>query len=572
VVNTPKPRQPRKSPLWLPYLQSVKESRKGIFDFVFNGGEITVPINEVASIMIYGDSDTPLDTRILAKITGAGVPVVLHRRNVARSVFISAGPRADPDDTLSAHLIRRSQSRVSTHIARQLLLAKMDSMKYLTDPLPVLPYTPIDKLRNIEAVHAKAYWDAWFARLGHPGWHRRDDNPAAATLDAVSKFLSGITLRWITYHNLSPYHGFLHTPTDYPTLVYDLLEPYRGLTDAVTLRTLLTVPEQKLWIPRAIADIKGWLNTQTYVPLTRQIVSNQELLHGAVLSLKYYLLGRQRKFHVPLPGKPKGGRPAKVEFMLYGRHAGKTDFWKVAKQVSEQPYEPGESTNTAPLPENEAASAQVAAKVATHKPGRAAHKTTNPRNRTPKIPILPYDYVVIDIETTGLVADHDSIIELAALRVRSGKITASYGQLVKSPAPLNETIRELTGLSDEILMQEGIGIRDALRGFLAFVGSEHLVGHSIGFDLRFINQACYREGMALLTQPTTDTQTLARKLIPGRTTYKLGDLAAEAKIHVPQAHRALADCHTAHQLLEWLRQPQPDTATVPSTSTTDDRP
>ena len=70
------------------------------------------------------------------------------------------------------------------------------------------------------------------------------------------------------------------------------------------------------------------------MPLTRQIVTNQELLHGIVLSLKYYLLGRQRKLHIPVPGKPTGGRPAKIEFKLYGRHAGKTDFWAAARAVS----------------------------------------------------------------------------------------------------------------------------------------------------------------------------------------------------------------------------------------------
>jgi hypothetical protein len=69
--------------------------------------------------------------------------------------------------------------------------------------------------------------------------------------------------------------------------------------------------------------------------LPRQIVTRQELLHGAVLSLKYYLLGKQRKFLVPLESQPKGGRPPKVKFLLYGRHAGRTDFWDEARRLSQ---------------------------------------------------------------------------------------------------------------------------------------------------------------------------------------------------------------------------------------------
>jgi len=111
---------------------------------------------------------------------------------------------------------------------------------------------------------------------------------------------------------------------------------FSGLADLAVLQTLVTTPDEDKWLPYSINAIKDWLNASTYVPLTRQIVTHQELLHGIVLSLKHYLLGQQRKFHIPLPGKAKGGRPAKVGFKLYGRHAGKTDFWTTAKALSQE--------------------------------------------------------------------------------------------------------------------------------------------------------------------------------------------------------------------------------------------
>jgi CRISPR/Cas system-associated endonuclease Cas1 len=325
--------KPKRLPIWLPYLQSIKETQKGVFEFTYNGGKETTDLHSAQPIMIYGESDYDIPIAYIDKIVRSGVPIIIHRRNMSQPIYIIGGSRPDPDDTVSHQIKIRSQSRTATHCARQILAAKMKSMSWLT-PVENLPqFVSINELRNIEAKHAKRYWKKFFDKLGHPEWTRRGKNPAATALDAHSKFVSGIILRWITYHHLSPYHGFMHTPTDYPSLVYDLMEPYRGIFDQVLLSEWIhKKPEQ--FLTSGIAITKDFLDDQCYVPLTRQIVTNQELLHGAVLSLKYYCLGRQRKFLIPLPGKPNGGRPPKVDFLLYGRHAGKTDFWKVANKVS----------------------------------------------------------------------------------------------------------------------------------------------------------------------------------------------------------------------------------------------
>ena len=590
----PPARRPKKSPVWLPYLHSIKETRKGIFEFIFNGGEETIPADQILSIMVYGTADTALDTRILTKLCSRGIPIIIHRRNVERSIYISSGPRADPDDTLSAHLIKRSHSRTCTHIARRLLLAKMQSMAWLVDPLPIPDHATVDKIRNIEAVHARAYWDAWFARIGQPQWHRRSKNPASEALDAVSKFCAGITLRWITYHNLSPFHGFLHTPTDYPTLVYDLLEPYRGLVDFIVMRTLIATENQSLWIPHCIAAVKAWLSSQTYVPLTRQIVTHQELFHGAVLSLKFYVLGKQRVFHVPMPGSPQGGRPAKVAFKLYGRHAGKTDFWSQASAVSSAsldiddavadavPLKPPPHTDltqsdpeqvadihthpetpqdkagphksgSLPKPESQSASAiQPAQARATTKAKPVMATRTSTGRPLKATPALPTDFCIIDIETTGVISSTDSIIEIAALKIRDRVVTGSYQTLVTTDAPLTETIRDMTGLSNQDLTTHGIPIAVALDQFLKFISDDLLVGHNVNFDIRFINQALFNLKIPQLVNKSLNTLPVFRKMFPGRPSYSMPQLAADFQVDVSTSHRALADCTTLHQLLDYL--------------------
>lgn len=326
-------RHPKRVPIWLPYLQSIKETKKGIWHFEYNGGEVKTDLQSVSSIMIYGETDFSFSTKELDAIARKGVPIILHRRNLAQSIYITGGLRPDVDDVLSKQIIKRLQTRASSHVARQVLLAKMRNMQYLAKAKPLPQFAGVKRLRNIEAVHARAYWKEFFEQLGHPEWTRRSRNPASEALDASSKFLSGIILRWVTYHHLSPYHGFFHETTEYPALIYDLIEPYRGTFEQRLLKTFRECPEGR-WTECAITTLKEMLNEQVYVPLTRQIVTRQELLHGVVLSLQHYLLGRQRKFLIPLEGKPQGGRPPKVSFLLYGRHAGKTDFWQKAHEAS----------------------------------------------------------------------------------------------------------------------------------------------------------------------------------------------------------------------------------------------
>jgi CRISPR/Cas system-associated endonuclease Cas1 len=305
-------------------------------EFSFLGGIETTNLKSIQSIMIYGKSDVQLDLDIINDIASAGIPIVIHRRRQAQPTYIFTGCRSDVDDTMSAQLLKRSRKRYATHVSRQLLIAKMRSMSYLVKPTPIPRLATIKTLRSIEAIHARRYWAEFFKKIGHQGWTRRGDNPVAETLDATSGFVSGVIMRWVVYHHLSPYHGFLHESTTYPALVYDLMEPYRGVFERTLMKTFIKEKDSTKWTSAGIAAIEKMLDEETYIPLTRQIATNQELLHGIVLSLKQYVLGKQRKFLVPLSGHPQGGRPPKVNFMLYGRSAGRTDFYKEAEAISKK--------------------------------------------------------------------------------------------------------------------------------------------------------------------------------------------------------------------------------------------
>ena len=323
--------------LWLPYTSTINIKGKTVH-FVYNGGEETLNFSQIHSVMFYG-SVIPLSQKFLEECARFKIPITIHRRNMTRAVWIIGNTQTDVKDLLSRQILFRENDIKQKYIARKLIQAKLKSTKWLIkDKPPKLDSRlSVDGIRNLEAVQARKYWSVYYQKLGKGDWSRRQDNQVSAVLDAVSKYLSGIMLRWIVYHHLSPYHGYLHVQTEYPALIYDLMEPYRGYFDAVVFRTIRDMisleADEKQWLPATINELKTFLNTRVYTDATRQIVTMSELMHGSVLALRCYLLGEAERFIVPIPGRPKGGRPKKAGYRLYGRQAGRTNFWEEADRV-----------------------------------------------------------------------------------------------------------------------------------------------------------------------------------------------------------------------------------------------
>lgn len=78
--------------------------------------------------------------------------------------------------------------------------------------------------------------------------------------------------------------------------------------------------------------------------------------------------------------------------------------------------------------------------------------------------------MVVDLETTGLDPAKDGIIELAAIRIEAGKETQRFAALVQCNRKLPKTVAELTGITDQLLKEQGAPLEQALQGFLSFVG------------------------------------------------------------------------------------------------------
>ena len=162
------------------------------------------------------------------------------------------------------------------------------------------------------------------------------------------------------------------------------------------------------------------------------------------------------------------------------------------------------------------------------------------------------DYVIFDLETTGLWPDADSIVEISGIRVRKGSPAEEFSTLVNPGRHIPRGASMINGITDE-MVAGAPGEEEALRAFLDFAGEDVLAGHNIhSFDMKFI----WRESEAFFGgvpgNDYVDTLYMARKALPQLKHHRLGDLASFYGISTEGAHRALADCRMNRLVYEQL--------------------
>ena len=159
----------------------------------------------------------------------------------------------------------------------------------------------------------------------------------------------------------------------------------------------------------------------------------------------------------------------------------------------------------------------------------------------------PVNYTIIDLETTGLDSFYDDIIELAAIKVRDNVIVDKFQKLVKPDFPVCKFIEELTGITNEMLLNEK-RIENTLPSFLDFIGDDIVIGHNVNFDINFICDSLHKIKKGPFKNDFIDTMRLSRRLHPEIRHHRLCDLVERYNIEVNNAHRALFDCETTYQV------------------------
>lgn len=153
----------------------------------------------------------------------------------------------------------------------------------------------------------------------------------------------------------------------------------------------------------------------------------------------------------------------------------------------------------------------------------------------------PTSFVCLDIETTGLSPVYDDIIEISAIRIRSGSNAGTFSEIINIGRPLPPFISSLTGITDPMI-RKGKDCKTVLADFYDFVGDEILLGHNVNFDINFLYDNYQRKLGLVFGNDFVDTLRLSKRLIPELKHHKLDDLSAYFGIAPREEHRALHDC------------------------------
>ncbi len=143
-------------------------------------------------------------------------------------------------------------------------------------------------------------------------------------------------------------------------------------------------------------------------------------------------------------------------------------------------------------------------------------------------------FVSLDLETTGLDADRDTILEIGAVRFQGDEVLDTFETFVNPGRSIPDHIQRLTGIRPS-QVQRAPSFASISADFTEFLGSHPLVGHNVQFDLRFLSS----HGLPL-ANPSYDTMDLATVFLPRSRRYSLKHLADFFGVQL-RNHRALDD-------------------------------
>ncbi|MDN3437756.1 PolC-type DNA polymerase III [Planococcus sp. APC 3900] len=159
-------------------------------------------------------------------------------------------------------------------------------------------------------------------------------------------------------------------------------------------------------------------------------------------------------------------------------------------------------------------------------------------------------FVVFDLETTGLSAVYDTIIELAAVKIKGGQIIDKFESFANPHHELSSTTIDLTGITDD-MVKNAPEVEEVIRKYHEWAGDHIMVAHNASFDMGFL-YVCYKKYGIETKHATIDTLELARMLHPELKNHRLNTLAKKFGIELTQHHRAIYDTEATSYLLTHL--------------------
>lgn len=157
-------------------------------------------------------------------------------------------------------------------------------------------------------------------------------------------------------------------------------------------------------------------------------------------------------------------------------------------------------------------------------------------------------YVVFDVETTGLSAVYNKLIQVAASKMHKGNVIEQFDEFIDPGHPVSEFTTQLTGITDD-MVSGSKPLEEVLVAFQAFCQGSILVAHNATFDVGFMNINYQRYDLPVITQPVIDTLEFARNLYPEIKRHGLGPLTKRFQVSLENHHLANFDAEATGRLL-----------------------
>ena len=160
------------------------------------------------------------------------------------------------------------------------------------------------------------------------------------------------------------------------------------------------------------------------------------------------------------------------------------------------------------------------------------------------------EIVVFDTETTGLDVFNDDIIEIAAIRIKGGEVVGEPLDLyIETDKPILPMLGDKENpmyaiYHEKMSTGELLSPSDALRRFLAYVGSSPILGHNANYDYNILDnnlQRYCKDTMQAHDIRCFDSLKLIRLLAPSLHSYKLESLLETFQLAGVNSHQAIDD-------------------------------
>lgn len=165
-------------------------------------------------------------------------------------------------------------------------------------------------------------------------------------------------------------------------------------------------------------------------------------------------------------------------------------------------------------------------------------------------------YAIVDIETTGNYTQRSKITEIAIYIYDGEKIIDKFHSLINPESTIPPYISSLTGITNQ-MVENAPKFYEVAKTIYQLLDKKIFVAHNVNFDYNFIRQEFKYLGGDFQARKLC-TVRLARKILPGLSSYGLGNLARQLNIEINSRHRAFGDAEATVKIFEILQDSDND--------------